>query len=176
MFDAGTMKEKLLSVHSQNYYPGLSNCGRKVNSKHCSSRTTDKRSEISTRRGPALHKRLRSITQAVSKAKQRGDYSERIALAILCALVDAGELPAAVEPLKINTANSRRDRKGYDITYVTDRGVLDFQVKSSGGARRKFLEKHPHILCFVVGQPADEKLLAEQFMNSFWAAYEKLAD
>jgi hypothetical protein len=143
--------------------------------RHFKKNQTDQRSEITNRRSPALHKRLASINKTEGKAKRRGAYSEKTALGVLQELIAAKQLPLATEPPKIYETNSWKDRCGYDISYKTDRGSLDFQVKSSLMARRKFLEKHPNIPCFVVASnPADTELLATQFKLAFWKEYDKL--
>jgi hypothetical protein len=143
--------------------------------RHSKKNQIDQRSDITNRRSPALHKRLASINKTEAKAKRRGAYSEKIALEVLQELIAAKQLPAAATPPKIYKTNSWKDRCGYDISYKTDRGSLDFQVKSSLMARRKFLGKHPNIPCFVVASnPADTELLATQFKLAFWKEYDKL--
>ncbi len=131
--------------------------------RHSKKNQIDQRCDITDRRSPALHKRLASINQTEAKAKRRGAYSEKIALEVLQELIATKQLPAAATPPKIYETNSWKDRCGYDISYKTDRGSLDFQVKSSPMARRKFLKKHPHILFFFCTlfyyYPLDRRLL-----------------
>jgi hypothetical protein len=142
--------------------------------RHSKKNQIDQRSDITNRRSPALHKRLPSINKTEAKAKRKGDYSEKVALEVLQDLITTKQLPLATKPPKINEESSWRNRKGYDISYKTDRGSLDFQVKSSLMARRKFLKKHPNIPCFAVGYEVDKELLATQFKLSFWKEYNKL--
>lgn len=167
-------KEKTLATrHTPNSYPGRNGCRSLLPCKK--SRGPDARRDIAERRGPALHQRKKSISRlGESKAKRRGEYAEKTALAVVITLIEGDMLPTATKPVSRVEANSWKDRNGYDISYETDCGPLDFQVKSGEAGRRKFLEKHPNILCFVINKETDPEVLAEEFICELWTIYVEL--
>ncbi|HAQ71059.1 MAG TPA: hypothetical protein DCR48_08815 [Flavobacteriales bacterium] len=109
----------------------------------------------------------------ISKARLKGEQSEKSVLKVLKELVGKNELPKAVEEIRRYPDNSPEDQQGYDISYLTDLGRIDLQVKSSWRSREKFLVKHPDIICIVVEDPGDKKVIIAQLLDEILSAYTK---
>lgn len=142
-------------------------------SSHQRATVTAPNPEHTVRRPKPFKKKQRTLNP-ISPARLKGERSEKLVLEILVDLIRRCELPAATEKTLRYPDNSDQDKAGYDISYLTDFGRIDLQVKSSWRSREKFLHKRPNIICIVVEDPGQRSVVEAQLKADIWPAYRDL--